>query len=183
MTPRPRALVMGATSPRTSPTAALVAERLQNLGSEVHRAGDDLDRGLDELAASGGRLDVAVVPIPLPLLDSDPRASAAHTLRLVDVLKSLRRTLGRYPRRVIVVCEAPRAGAAHRVSLALAATLCRYATAHTVLDDVRLNVVDVAPPASEEQSNRAADVALALASGWLDAMRGQVLRVSARGAE
>jgi hypothetical protein len=66
---------------------------------------------------------------------------------------------------------------ATRVGYALAKTLMAYAAAHLSDSDVRLNLITLGSAPTALVLERAAQAALALSSGWLDAVRGQQLTI------
>jgi hypothetical protein len=130
------------------------------------------------------RLDVLVVPMGPFGVQRDADVDREQALRgpfsLVEHLQALGARLDRFPRYAIGFCEreAEPEGDGESIALALARTLCRYVSAHTVCDDLRVNLVSAPLSRGRAVWKSAADVGLALASGLLDAMRGQVLDVT-----
>src|SRR5262249_31920865 len=123
---------------------------------------------------------------------------------LFSHLRQIRATFGAYPRYVVAFSsEGAESYQAHydfvAASKAVVETLCRYATAHLIDEDIRLNVVragwvfteslrgifgeNIEPfvrryfPEAEIAAAEVADAVLALCSGLMDAVRGQVLMV------
>jgi NAD(P)-dependent dehydrogenase (short-subunit alcohol dehydrogenase family) len=119
-------------------------------------------------------------------------------------LKRIHEIFGAYPRYVVgLSSDGPESYHAHydfvAASKAVLETLCRYASAHLVDEDIRINVVragwvfteslrgifgeEIEPfirryfPEGEIAAAEVADAVLALCSGLMDAVRGQVLVV------
>jgi hypothetical protein len=101
----------------------------------------------------------------LHAIDDSPREAALAVFELAEALQALRGAHGRLPRRVAAIVSG-------ELEQRLARTLVTYLTAHTVGDDVRINVV-----VTRGRTQPGVDVTLALLSGLLDAARGQVLEV------
>ncbi len=96
------------------------------------------------------------------------------SLPLVDAIQAAKCNFGVSPKYAISVFDAPGTNLRARARLASAKTLVAYAAAHTWNEDMRINglcAVNDAPATYRQ----VADAAVAIASGGLDAMRGQVL--------
>jgi hypothetical protein len=115
-------------------------------------------------------VDLLVVPIGERVQPAD---TAREVFRLVEAVRDCGAATGSLPRRVIALVSTADGS---RLALSLTRTVVIYLTAHTAKDDVRINIVHIADDTVGTMVD-GAGVALALASGWLDGMRGQLLRV------
>jgi len=116
------------------------------------------------------RVDILIVPITER---RRPAETATGVFSLVHMIRNCRNATGVLPRRVVALISA---AGDDRLALSLTRSVVIYLTAHTAYEDVRINVVH-AGGLDDQTIASSADVALALASGWLDGMRGQVLEV------
>ena len=154
-------------------SVALVPER-----PELCRAlAERLRSAACEVVTSAERpLDLLVVPIAP---GSTRVETAARVFGMVEMVRGCRDATGSLPRRVVVLVHPGDEGASlelQSLALALTRTLLVYLTAHTMRDDARINAVHV-PSADETVVESSLDVAMALASGLLDGVRGQLFRV------
>ena len=110
-------------------------------------------------------------------LDGEPREVASRVFEVVGVLEHTQRLYDRKPRHVVVIVGSDRDSQMTTLAARLVRTLVVYLTGHTAGDDVRINAIRYRVSAGADACHRAADVALVLAGGLLDAVRGQVLDV------
>jgi NAD(P)-dependent dehydrogenase (short-subunit alcohol dehydrogenase family) len=177
------------------------------------KSADDLTDLLTVIRQSHERIEVfvsgvAAAPAVRGLDDYDWRALTQSlemtSWPLFTYLRRLYETFGAYPRYVVgLSSDGPDRYHANydfvAASKAVLETLCRYASAHLIQHDVRINIVrarwvfteslrgifgeDIEPfirryfPEGEIPVTEVADTILALCSGLLDAVRGQVLVV------
>jgi NAD(P)-dependent dehydrogenase (short-subunit alcohol dehydrogenase family) len=162
--PRSRSL---ACLPRDdSAFCASLARRLCDAGwrVEVPSSGHDVSLSLD---APPDLLVAGIRP------GATPADTAGGVFDLVESLMACRAGTGALPRRVIFLVH----GADGGLALALTRSLVIYLTAHTLREDTRINVVHL--NAGEAAVRTGVDIALALASGLLDGVRGQIFRAEA----
>lgn len=176
----------------TSPLAPALAEVFGSAGAEVvivsppgapGRDGPgrvepaDLSRAqgarllLESLAREGRELEVILVPLSL----SGPVELASDAAFLpITLLRASLECLARPPRYLIPLIYEPDAHGTPPAR-AVARTLLRYAAGHLAGREPRLNSIWAQGPRGPELAARASRAALALSSGWLDAVRGQEL--------
>lgn len=160
------------------------------LVAAVEMAG--FDTQLEELAKCGRQLDALVhaAHVVPPIEDSGAellRAVADGAWPVVSCLLRAKSVLGKYPRHVVAI-SSPTAGIAAAADAVLE-TLCRFWSARIAEEDAHFNLIrhrafDAGRHLSDRLIATPADVAnaaVALCSGWMDTMRGQVLTVD-RGA-
>jgi hypothetical protein len=148
-----------------------VAGLFAGAGAEVRLArGTDGEPAalLRDLGSTGSRR----VLIAAGFESEEPGSAALEAFALVDFLKASPGVLGGYPRQVIALAATPRSAGQAAAEGSLKA-LVVYATAHLGPDEVSINLVRHAD--SAQGCRQAADTALALASGLLDDVRGQIL--------
>ncbi len=160
-----------------SALSGLVREGLESQGAIVvtpPRPEMPVVQCLELVCQTHERVDAIIVPITSSD-DVEVCAQSAHFL--VELVRGALATQ-HLPRHVVGLIESDPRHENTELSLSLATTLVRYATAHSVSQNVRINAVH--RPLAEDHSlldRRVCDVTLALLSGHLDALRGQVLRV------
>ncbi|MCC7382730.1 MAG: hypothetical protein IT384_12920 [Deltaproteobacteria bacterium] len=131
---------------------------------------------LDGIGREHRQLDAALVPLTLAgSLD----AVAEEAFLLVTLLQEAKARFGALPRYVVALAHA-RDERAAKVGAALTKTLAGYAAAHVTQEDTRVNVIRIEGAPSADLFARASRAALALTSGWLEAVRGQELVIGDR---
>lgn len=131
---------------------------------------------LDAIGQEHRQLDAAIVPLTL---SGSLDAVAEEAFLLVTLLQEAKARFGALPRYVVALAHA-RDERAAKVGAALTKTLSGYAAAHVSQEDTRVNVIRLEGAPSAELFARASRAALALASGWLEAVRGQELVIGDR---
>lgn len=151
------------------------------MGGRTSLVGDlSHDSGVRALLEAVARHESGLEAVLVPLALSGPLEAAAEEAFLpIALLKQSLAVFSAPPRYLIPILYAEHDSSA-RVGAALCRTLVRYAAGHVAGQDLRLNLVRAEGQPSPELANRAARAALALASGWLDAVRGQELVIGDR---
>lgn len=184
------------------PLAEAFDEAFSRHGAKAMRISvDGLDAALEPLRCAGHHLDALVVGSsagtapPLTALedygvDRLNRSIADGAWPVFAVLQRARAALGRFPRHVVALA-ADHSGPGDDFAAASDAaleTLCRHASGRMAGDDARMNVLRYRLASDANQGRgifaaprEVANAAVALCSGLLDAMRGEVLTVD-RGA-
>lgn len=133
-------------------------------------------RALLEAASSHARVEVVVVPLAL---EGAVEVAADEAFQPIVALKAALSASEAPPRYLIpIIYTADEVGS--RVGRAVCRTLVRYAAGHLAARDVRVNLVRAEGRRGPELAARTSRAALALASGWLDAVRGQELVIGDR---
>lgn len=184
------------------PLAEALAEAFVAHGATcVHADALGFERLLDHIHGDGGKLDVLIHAgeARLPTVDALEDYSADALSRAVTAgawpvfagLLRVRSVFGRAPRYTIAISSTAPArftpgGDFAAANQALLEALCRYVNQWMADEDARMNVlrhliVPGADPRRNATLQEVARAAVALCSGLLDSMRGQVLTVD-RGA-
>lgn len=128
---------------------------------------------VDVLILVHGRVPAPESPGEEALLE----AIEHHCWPLVEAVKQVRAASGAYPRHVLVLSTASAGGAlAAESALAVDTVLVPYLNHRFASENVIFNTLRVEP--REERNESVAKMVFALTSGFLDAIRGQVLHVN-----
>jgi NAD(P)-dependent dehydrogenase (short-subunit alcohol dehydrogenase family) len=196
---RDRFAAAGAPEPRLVQADAKSADDLTALLGEIRKTHEGV-----EVFVSGVAAAPVVRGLEDYDLRALTQSLELTTWPLFTHLRRLREVFGSYPRYVIgLSSDGPDSYQANydfvAATKAALETLCRYASVHLFKEDVRINVVrahwvfteslkgifgdDMEPfvhryfPDAEIQATEVADAVMALCSGLMDAVRGQVLVV------
>lgn len=123
-------------------------------------------------------LDLLVAPIAPR---DTPEATAEGVFDAIELLRGCRATTGALPRRTVALVHAGVGAddtALRHLARSLTRTLLVYLTAHTIHEDARINAVHV-PGVEARVVASSLDLVIALSSGLLDGVRGQLFEVGA----
>lgn len=176
-------VVCGAADPAL---ADAVAGAFEAFGARVHRLASDEAIG-DALRTDHDQVEALVLATAPPAAESAREATrvafqdavSEQSWPLVGALQRVREAFGRYPRYTVALSSLTTASyepGAETVALAncVLEILCRYMTAELLGEDARVNAVRSAADVAPQEVAR---VVVALCSGLLDGVKGQILTV------
>lgn len=150
-------------------------------GAAIYETRDPKQRLPEELRRLHDTVEAAIVFPGAPAAPSEDLSAAikGRAWPVVGLLQSVHGATGHYPRYTIALSSMLparyEAGAeARAVADSVLEILCRYVTADLLNEDARVNAIRPGPGASAAE---VAGVAVALCTGLLDGVKGQILTV------